>query len=168
MDANGIMSFDTWSLNVDRAVGGTSESSPYLEKDDNILLETVVSNQLRMMMIDQGLAFGGDWHCNPNGEPSRMVGQWPNEILGHLDFFFKNDWTKLSECLDWIKRLQSLTFGTLQAIVKEVPHTWCSQVTNEEIDELLLYLIKRASTLERVFHRDLPSLSRKAAQRALR
>jgi hypothetical protein len=153
-DANGIMAFDTWACNVDRAVDYPGPN--HHENPGNLFFETIVPGMYRMIMIDHGIVFTGDWHDDPNKIPLHRIGYWALALMGHLDVFFKNQWADLAQCLHWVQGIQALTLVDLQTIVSEVPLPWKAGISQIEIDALLACLLARAHQVGTVITQGFP------------
>ncbi|BDP43350.1 hypothetical protein DAETH_33190 (plasmid) [Deinococcus aetherius] len=153
--ANAVVTFDTWTCNPDRAV--ETDLGLY-ENEGNLLFETSRPGELRLMMLDQGQAFAGDWHDQPDGNPFSRLGAWPLRLMGHLNLFVRGRWLDLESCLEYVSHIQHVPLVDLRSIVHEVPWAWREGISEAEIEELLLYLIRRAAHLEKPMYQELTAL----------
>jgi hypothetical protein len=148
LDSNAVTTFDTWVFNADRAY---DYQSRHFENSGNLLFENVAQGLYRMLMIDHGLAFSGDWHDDPNLEPAYRVGNWALALFGHMDLFFKHGWITLAECQNWMQKISLLSLSQLQNIVAEVPAVWKQGISVAEINALLGSLLTRSQLIGNLF-----------------
>jgi hypothetical protein len=161
-DANAIVAFDTWVFNADRAV---DTAQGHCENQDNLLFESVGARLFRMLMIDHGLAFSGDWHDDSTRNPHQRIGNWALLLLGHLDIFFKYAWITQIGYEDWASRISSLTLHRLQDLVGEVPLAWKQGITMVEMDKFLNYLLQRITQLKYILTTTMPIAQTQAQAR---
>lgn len=146
-DANGILPFDSWVVNGDRAQGILN----YRPNDDNLFLQSVGRRELRMVMIDHGLAFAGEWHEDPNPAhvyPQGRVGNWPSDLFGLMDFYHANAMLSLQAVEDWCDRFSSCTLGQIKDIIDEVPSAWRRDIDDSVATRFSLYLLQRTLSLK--------------------
>lgn len=147
-ESNAIIAFDSWTFNADRAAnlpGGFAENA------GNLFLESIGPKQMRMVMIDQGLAFGGSWHNDPLRNDTSKLGNWPIVMLGYMNFFFQNGMVDLGECQRWATVFSGVTLKTLSDIVDEVPTAWRRNIDDATASALATTLLTRALTLHSTF-----------------
>ena len=79
--ANAFTTFDTWTLNGDRAT--PNDPGRPINNPGNLFLRRISGSRLEMVMIDQGLAFNGDWHFHPdpNARAAARLGNWPDLLV---------------------------------------------------------------------------------------
>jgi hypothetical protein len=163
-DANGIISFDSWSNNRDRAWENLNGS--HQENHGNLMFRTMDKGLLEMKMIDFGLSFSGDWHCSTKGSTSNRVGKWAFELLGHYDIFFACKWVDSADCKDWSNKIKDLPYSQLEELALQVPYEWRTTINLAQMKEFLLYLISRGQDLKDVIEKSLPKAKTNASLRA--
>jgi hypothetical protein len=171
-ESNAVISFDTWVMNSDRAfdvytqlTDGRLVANKHGENPDNLLFETVGPGLHRLIMIDHGLAFNGDWHDDLAKDPNFHVDNWPIFLKGHLDIFFKFGWIDLQSCLNWVRKICNFTLTQIYSIFSEVPLAWKIGISDAEQESLALCLLKRLHYLSLVIRHSLPSLQNAALVR---
>ncbi|MFC4456573.1 HipA family kinase [Deinococcus sonorensis] len=155
LDANGVVTFDTWLCNPDHA--DETELGLY-ENEGNLLFETTRPGELRLMMLDHGQAFTGDWHDRADGDPVRRLGSWPTRLMGHYEVFVRGRWLNVTSCVEWLAQIQKVTLADLKRIVNEVPAAWREEIPEGEVEKLLLYLLVRATTIEKIVYQEFATM----------
>jgi len=171
-EANAVMVFDTWACNSDRAFdeyqiapNGILTMGRHIENHGNLLFETLGPGLFRMLMIDHGLAFNGDWHDDPSKDPRYKIGNWWLVMRGHLDIFFKFGWANLGDCTSWVANITALTLQQIQSVISEVPLPWMVGISNTELNSLATYLHIRSSQLNAAISQSFHTVERFALAR---
>lgn len=163
-EANAIAVFDSWTHNADRAVNIPGH---FGENLGNLFLESQGQKALRIVMIDQGLAFGGYWHNDSAVNDHCRIGNWPLMILGCMNFFFENKMLDQFECERWCDIITTVNLKTLTDIIDEVPTAWRRDIDNNTATALSMSLLQRAVSLKALFASGYPIIHGDAVRRGV-
>lgn len=128
-DLAGIMVFDTWMHNQDRADNMT-----------NLQVVRDAASSYRVIIYDHGWAFGGTpvWSAESLREQRERI-LVPN-IDGSVYGQFK-PYVKPTDFEPWLSKLEALDPAIIAQLIEEIPEEW--EVSREEKQALLDYLTSR-------------------------